>query len=99
MRYNQSSISFTSAICWLSFWIGSVLIGASWLYARLQGKEFISGLSNGWINVTSPDSTVALMLSLGILLIIMGLLFVPLYYSAIFVSALAKILTRKPIRV
>lgn len=97
MRYN--SIPFTSAICWLSFWLGSVLTGASWIYARLQEKDFIIGLSKGWLNLTSPDSTVALMLSIGVMLIAIGLIFVPLYYSAIFVTALVKVLTRKPIRI
>lgn len=97
MRHNI--VPFTSAICWLSFWLGSVLIGASWLYARLQEKDFIIGLSKGWINLTSPDSTVALMLSIGIMLIAIGLLFVPLYYAAIFVTAFVKMLTRKPIRI
>lgn len=69
------------------------------MYARLQQKEFIVGLSKGWINATSPDATVALLLSLGVMLIAIGLLFVPLYYSAVFVSAIVKILTRKPIRI
>ncbi|KJW95058.1 hypothetical protein SG66_25160, partial [Enterobacter asburiae] len=67
--------------------------------ARLQEKDFIVGLSKGWVNLTSPDSTVALMLSIGIMLIAIGLLFVPLYYSAIFVTAFIKVLNRKPIRI
>ncbi|HGJ5866930.1 hypothetical protein [Arsenophonus nasoniae] len=60
MRYN--TMPFTSAICWLSFWIGSILNGASWLYARLQEKAFLVGLSKGFLNVTSPDSTVVSLL-------------------------------------
>ncbi|MDC9592412.1 hypothetical protein PSI17_02095 [Xenorhabdus sp. IM139775] len=97
MRNN--SIPFTSAICWISFWLGTVLVGASWLYAKLQGKEFLVGLSEGLMNITSPDSTVAIMLSIGIMLIAIGMLFVPLFYIAVFVPAFVKVLTRKPIRI
>ncbi|OTA20108.1 hypothetical protein Xbed_01824 [Xenorhabdus beddingii] len=97
MRNN--STSFTSAICWISFWLGTVLVGASWLYAKLQEKEFLLGLSEGLMNITSPDSTVAIMLSIGTMLIAIGLLYVPLFYSAVFVSAYVKVLTRKPIRI
>ncbi|PHM74220.1 hypothetical protein [Xenorhabdus kozodoii] len=97
MRNN--AISFTSAICWISFWLGTVLVGSSWLYAKLQAKEFLIGLSEGLMNTTSPDSTVALMLSIGIMLIAIGMLYVPLFYTAVFIPALVKVLTRKPIRI
>ncbi|HGJ5864018.1 MAG TPA: hypothetical protein ACHBZ9_07965 [Arsenophonus nasoniae] len=97
MRYNN--ISFISAICWLSLWIGVVLTGASYLYAKLQGKEFLVGLSKGWFNAISPDSTLALMLSIGMTLILIGFLFVAFYYFATFIAAFVKVLTRIPIRI
>lgn len=94
-----NAVPFTSALCWTSFWLGSVLVGSSWLYAKLKGVEFLLGISRGWGHITSPDSTVALMLSIGTMLIAIGLLFVPLYYSAVLVSAFIRILTRQPIRI
>ncbi|HGJ5868512.1 hypothetical protein [Arsenophonus nasoniae] len=97
MRYN--TMPFTSAICWLSFWIGSILIGASWLYARLQEKAFLVGLAKGFMNVTSPDSTVALLLSIGVALIVIGFIFVPLHYCTVYAIAFVKVLTRVPIRI
>ncbi|CDH02789.1 hypothetical protein L7750_14840 [Xenorhabdus bovienii] len=97
MRNN--STPFTSAICWISFWLGTVLVGASWLYAKLQGKEFLVGLSEGLMNITSPDSTVAIMLSIGAMMIAIGMLYVPLFYTTVFVQAFMKVLTRKPIRI
>lgn len=95
----QSMISFTSGVCWISFWLGSVLVGSSWIYAKLQGVEFIVGAEHGLTSLYSPDSTVALLLSTGAMMILLGLLFVPIYYSAILVGAFVKILSRKPIRI
>lgn len=95
----NNMMSFTSALCWLSFWFGAVLVGASWLYARLQEKVFLTGLDKGLLELTSPDSTVALMLSIGIMMVALGLIYVPLYYSAIFIGNTVAILSRKPIRI
>ena len=99
MLMRQTTVSFTSALCWISFWIGTVLVGTSWLYARLQGLTFLTGIEKGLLALQSPDSTVALLLSAGAMLIALGLIFVPLYYSALLVGAFVKILTRRPIRI
>lgn len=95
----SNMMPFTSALCWLNFWFGSVLVGASWLYARLQEKVFLTGLDKGFLELTSPDPTVALMLSIGIMMVALGFIYVPLYYSAMFIGNTVAILSRKPIRI
>lgn len=97
MRTN--GVSFTAAVCWLSFWLGAVLSGAALLYARFQQVPFIEGLANGLMNVTSPDSTVALLLALGLMLLVIGVIFVPLFYLTVAVQGLIRVLTLKPIRI
>lgn len=95
----NNMISFIAALCWLSFWLGSILVGASWLFAKLQDKVFLNGWDKGILEITSPDSTVALMLSIGVMMVALGLIYVPLYYSAVFVGNTVTILSRKPIRI
>lgn len=71
----------------------------AWLYARFQQVPFIEGLANGLMNVTSPDSTVALLLALGLMLLVIGVIFVPLFYLTVAVQGLIRVLTLKPIRI
>lgn len=86
---------YRSIVCWVNLWIALFLIGSAKVYSLTHQVKFVEILDNNYMDLSIPDPTIALLLSMGVTLLAMSNFYLIFHY----IHVLSIILVRKPIRV